>query len=220
METYNKLTEDFPQEALSKDSSRGFDLTSIKAQYIKERLNEVFGIWGWEVVGKHEATTSSILYFGKLIVRVMSTDKDKSALIRVVESVGYSMVKKNLGDSYKSAQTDFLSKAASFIGIGNEVFKGNVTPTGQNTAPQAQKRAPKPDYDTTDPGAYIIKIAVDKKGSEKLQGKMLRDADINLMKKCCDFWTSKDIKGALKTDIDKMNEYIRYISSQRELDLK
>lgn len=42
----------FPPEALSADTSRGFELTSIKAAYIIERLNEVFGPCGigWRYV--------------------------------------------------------------------------------------------------------------------------------------------------------------------------
>jgi len=42
----------FPAEALSKDTSRGFELTSIKAAFVIERLNEVFGPCGigWRYV--------------------------------------------------------------------------------------------------------------------------------------------------------------------------
>ena len=42
----------FPPEALSADTSRGFELTSIKAAYVIERLNEVFGPCGigWRYV--------------------------------------------------------------------------------------------------------------------------------------------------------------------------
>jgi hypothetical protein len=42
----------FPAEALSADTSRGFELTSIKAAYVLERLNEVFGLCGtgWRYV--------------------------------------------------------------------------------------------------------------------------------------------------------------------------
>jgi hypothetical protein len=36
----------FPPEALSADTSRGFELTSIKAAFVVERLNEVFGSYG------------------------------------------------------------------------------------------------------------------------------------------------------------------------------
>ena len=42
----------FPSEALSSDTSRGFELTSIKAAFVIERLNEVFGPCGigWRYV--------------------------------------------------------------------------------------------------------------------------------------------------------------------------
>ncbi len=40
------LRASFPAEALSADTSRGFELTSIKAAYIIERLNDVFGTYG------------------------------------------------------------------------------------------------------------------------------------------------------------------------------
>jgi len=36
----------FPAGALSADTSRGFELTSIKAAFVIERLNEVFGPCG------------------------------------------------------------------------------------------------------------------------------------------------------------------------------
>ena len=43
----------FPLEALSSDFSRGFELTSIKAAYVIERLNKVLGPCGvgWRCVG-------------------------------------------------------------------------------------------------------------------------------------------------------------------------
>jgi hypothetical protein len=46
------LPASFPAEALSADTSRGFELTSIKAAYVVERLNEVFGLCGsgWRCV--------------------------------------------------------------------------------------------------------------------------------------------------------------------------
>jgi hypothetical protein len=42
----------FPEEALKPDTSRGFELTSIKAAYVIERLNDVFGPCGigWRYV--------------------------------------------------------------------------------------------------------------------------------------------------------------------------
>ena len=116
-EMYEEFKKPFPKEALTEDTSRGFPLTSIKAQYIIERLNDVCGIDNWTFEGKHEVHKEGIVFFGTL--RIIGKDQ---GLERSAE--GFSLIKKNLGDSYKSARTDALSKAASMVGIGNSVFKG------------------------------------------------------------------------------------------------
>lgn len=120
-DVYKALKEDFPAEALSVDSSRGFDLTSLKAQYIVERLNEVCGIDGWVHRCTYAEVPGGILCHGTLIL-----DNGVRGIAR--EASGFSAVKKNAGDAYKGAQTDSLSKCASKFGLGNEIFKGNVAP--------------------------------------------------------------------------------------------
>ncbi len=116
---YKKLKADFPKEAYQKDSSRGFDLTSIKAQYVVERLNDVLGINGWKIEGEFKDVDTGVLLVGTLSFKI--GDEWHSKL-----GVGYADKKKNMGDTYKGAMTDLISKAASHIGVGNEVFKGNV----------------------------------------------------------------------------------------------
>lgn len=127
-DVYGKLLEEFTGDALSTDNSRGFDLTSIKAQYIVERLNTVFGVDGWDA--RYD---------------VVTLDIDKGAIIKCLLTAaapghrpiarmafGGCGVKKNLGDLVKSAMTDALGKAASHLGIGNEVFKGKVKPPSKS----------------------------------------------------------------------------------------
>lgn len=125
-EIYNKLSASFPMEAYQVDSSRGFDLSSIKAQYIVERLNEVLGISGWDLQGNFEKIKDDIIFHGKLIIR-FKNDKDEVIILEHC-GIGYCGSKKNLGDQYKSAKTDCLSKTASLFGIGNECFKGLIDP--------------------------------------------------------------------------------------------
>ncbi|HLD91221.1 MAG TPA: hypothetical protein VI911_09440 [Patescibacteria group bacterium] len=120
-EIYEKLSSPFPSEAFQVDSSRGFDLSSLKAQYIVERLNEVLGIGGWDLVGAYERIKDDIIFQGKLFIRI--DDKTYEH-----DGVGHCGPKKNVGDQYKSAKTDCLSKTASWFGVGNECFKGLVDP--------------------------------------------------------------------------------------------
>ncbi|HUW12782.1 MAG TPA: hypothetical protein VM537_23850 [Anaerolineae bacterium] len=70
-EMRTQLKASFPASAVSKDTSRGFELTSIKAAYIVERLNDVFGLCGlgWRYVhspfvdvGKEVTTEVAIQY--------------------------------------------------------------------------------------------------------------------------------------------------------------
>jgi len=137
---YKKLTADFQPEAMSKDMSRGFELTSIKAQYVVERLNEVFGVEGWKA---------------DYVVQLL--DKEQGCVVKCVlianindgekviqrSAFGGSEIKKNIGDTIKSAMTDALSKTASHIGIGNEVFKGKVKVGGTTSSAVSQKRTPR-----------------------------------------------------------------------------
>jgi len=117
-EIYDRLKAEFPKEALSKDTSRGFELTSVKAQYIIERLNEVLGIGGWQLKGEFTDHPNGVLYFGNLHIMLPND------VCHTVEAIGFCGKKKNIGDMYKSARTDALSKAASQVGVANSVFKG------------------------------------------------------------------------------------------------
>lgn len=127
-EVYKELSKEFPSEAYTKDSSRGFDLTSLKAQYVVERLNEVLGVMNWTFGGQFKEVAGGVLYEGVLIVNIDGRENRQTA-------PGFAAAKKNLGDTYKSAQTDSLCKCASKYGVGNSVFKGLVAPPGSSSKP-------------------------------------------------------------------------------------
>ena len=122
MDLFNKLRAPFSKDAYSADTSRGFALTSLKAQYVLERLNEVLGFMNWSHGGEYEVhEDGSVLFKGALVVNLDGrTNK--------FFGVGFSAKKKNVGDAYKSAKTDSLSKCASQVGVGNDAFKGLVDP--------------------------------------------------------------------------------------------
>jgi hypothetical protein len=133
-ELYAMLTAPFPLHILKIDSSRGFDLTSIPAQYVIDRLNVVFGLFGWSMTGEYkDLGPDGVLYFGNLKV---VADIGGTRFEKVTSSVGYSTDKKNDADAYKSAKTSCLSKCASEIGIGDAVFKGEVNASEVKKATQ------------------------------------------------------------------------------------
>ncbi|HSN76259.1 MAG TPA: hypothetical protein VL334_14380 [Anaerolineae bacterium] len=154
----NALRASFPAEALSADISRGFELTSIKAAFVVERLNEVFGPCGcgWRYVHapfemlEGEVLTEVALQFrvseGGCDPVVWDTQArnwafavDSGAWSWPVYSPGGRRPGKGaapLTDARKGAVTDGLTKAASMIGVGHEVFKGLVrVAQGYQSAP-------------------------------------------------------------------------------------
>ena len=149
-ERIEALRAPFPAEALKPDTSRGFELTSIKAAYVIERLNDVFGPCGIGWRYSHSPFEDVPTDDGRLEVVT-----EVAFQYRVTEEAGCGRViwdnswqygsddgwsepilacgGKGLGrggapytDARKSAVTDGLTKAASMIGVGHQVFKGLV----------------------------------------------------------------------------------------------
>jgi len=108
------LKKPLPKEAVSKHPTKTY-LSSIKAIYVVERLNEVFGIGNWQLDSTHINTT------GKMIV-VQSTFSAPDYNIRLQSYGGNDNT--DLGDAYKGATTDALTKIGSMLEIGMNVFKG------------------------------------------------------------------------------------------------
>jgi hypothetical protein len=155
----------FPAEALKPDKSRGFELTSIKAAYVIERLNEVFGPCGtgWRYAhspfedvpsddGRLEVVTEVALQY--------RPPDEGSGCGRVTWNNGWQYGSddgwsepifacggKSLGrggapytDARKSAVTDGLTKAASMIGVGHQVFKGLARTNGRSSGGNGRGR--------------------------------------------------------------------------------
>lgn len=141
-----QLKKPFPKSAHSTDSSRGkkTPLTSIRAQWVVERLNDVFGIFGWSFHPEYETVGDFVLCHGVLVVS--EYDGNEVVNQRKVEQTGgcdkflrpYNKEPylKNAADVYKSAATDSLGKCASWLCIGNDVFKGNVDPLSFELKPE------------------------------------------------------------------------------------
>lgn len=125
-----RLCTPLPKEAVTPHPTKKF-LSSIKSIYVTERLNEVFGVGTWRV-------------------KTEVVDKDTKMIVCKVTltipeyGIEYECFGGNdnadLGDAYKGATTDALTKIASWMGIGGEVFRGEA---GKTTAKmQPQQRAP------------------------------------------------------------------------------
>lgn len=137
-EMIEALQEDFPPEAYSSIPGKEY-LTTLKAYYVTERLNQVFGVGRWVVIHKiQERSDSFVLVKGRIKLL------DYPDLQFSVSYGGHNTTGKNTdaADGFKSAVTDLTSKQASFLGIGHDMFKGNIkAPNGnKNRKPDNQDR--------------------------------------------------------------------------------
>lgn len=110
----SKLKEKFPAKAYKQvNFGRGF--TSIDAYYVIERLNDVFGLDGWIVeVDEWVVSGNSVACIGRLTA---------GKIVRQAVGDG-TIIKGNQAEAYKKAFTNLISKAASYIEIGLDVYQG------------------------------------------------------------------------------------------------
>lgn len=106
-----------PSEAISQHPTKAF-LSTIKAIYVTERLNDVFGVGLWQI------KTDFVEKVDKMVVV-------KTILTIPEYGVYYEAFGGNdnvdTGDAYKGATTDAITKIGSYLGIAIDVFKGNQT---------------------------------------------------------------------------------------------
>ena len=124
---FAQLSAPLPLEAIETDSSRGFALTGIKGAYVIERLNQVLGLcgtgWCFSICSM-EITDKFVLADIELQYRI---DGEWS---KPIPSSGEQMiVRGRVGDAKKGAVTDAIKKAAGMLGVGNEAYKGLLTPS-------------------------------------------------------------------------------------------
>jgi len=128
-----KLREPFPAEAISQHPTKSF-LSTIKAVYILERLNDVFGIGGWKMVTNIINDTPEYVTVSGYIYLYPPYD-----FATTTQYGGHTKTGKNTepADGYKSAVTDCQSKCASYLEIGIDVFKGKAGKPKQKPKPPA-----------------------------------------------------------------------------------
>jgi hypothetical protein len=179
-EWMDALMADFPPEAHKPDTSRGFGLTSTKAMFVIERLNQTFGLLGHGWRFAHSKTDEWTTKSGQnveLVVEVaiqyrLTDDLNALGYARPVfwnKMIGqwdyntdqpsiwsepiYAYGGKSLGgpgsvpatDAHKSAVTDGLTKAASFLGVAHKVFKGLMGDGGGQGGQRQPSGPPRPE---------------------------------------------------------------------------
>ena len=130
-ELLQQLRAPLPAEAVSPNLDKP-GLSVIKVIYVVERLNAVFGLNGWSV-------QNEVVESGRMVVVKAALTVPKYR-IRIEQYGGND--NPDRGDAYKGACTDALSKCASYLGIGMDVYKGLHDPPRNGSRPQANGTQP------------------------------------------------------------------------------
>lgn len=146
-----KLERPLPAEALkahpTKKDSSGTPMTTIKAIFVIDRLNEVFGVGVWNL------KTTYISH--DKIVRMTQAQKERTEYISAVHTElsvpAYDIhleciagsTNDDLGDALKGGTTDGITKIASYLGIGAHIWRG-TTPSRPTPAKPTPVKAETP----------------------------------------------------------------------------
>lgn len=140
-EMIEALKAPFPAEAITPNPKKTF-LSSIKAYYIIERMNEVFGVGTWqlrdEIIGTEKVNGVNKEGNPTITYEVLAkATLDIPEYNIHLEQAGGSD-DKVWGDAAKGAVTDALNKCASYLYVGYDVFMGKVD-TQQPAQPQPKR---------------------------------------------------------------------------------
>jgi hypothetical protein len=123
-----KIAEPLPPEAIAAHP-RMAGLSTIKGIFVTERLNQVFGVGAWVVktdLSSPITTVHTTTNAGRERIEYTAVAK---TIFTVPEYAIYyeciaSSTNSDPGDAAKGATTDAITKIASWIGIGIDVYKG------------------------------------------------------------------------------------------------
>jgi hypothetical protein len=129
------LNRPLPQAAL-KPMPHKQGMTAISPIYVTDRMNEAFGIGGWQ--------------FEPEVIN----DADKMVIVRgvlTIPSINARIVQfggndnRDRGDAYKGAATDALTKCCSYLGVGAHVWRNDEPRETEAAAKPQPKSKSKPD---------------------------------------------------------------------------
>ena len=150
-----KIAEPLPPEAIAAHPTKD-NLSTIKGIFVTERLNQVFGVGAWVVKTDLLSPITSATRttkFGK--ERTEYTAVLKTVFTIPEYDIYYECIASSMnddpGDAAKGATTDAITKIASWIGIGIDVYKGKhgaaPKPVNANLLDLSDKLGLVPDYD-------------------------------------------------------------------------
>lgn len=139
----DQLRAPLPKDAVTKHPTKTY-LSSIKGIYVTERLNDVFGVGAWSQKSTvQEVRGGMVVVHSKLLIPEYGVELESFG---GNDNGGENGKNFDLGDAYKGACTDALSKMCSFLEIAIDVFKGNGNnPPAEPKKPETQQKDKAPE---------------------------------------------------------------------------
>lgn len=148
-----KLRAPLPVEAVKQHPTKSY-MSSVNSMYVIERLNDVFGENAWDAeYTVVEATQNTAMVVVQCHLRCwFSAERAGTSRADIVRQTFGGNDNKDRGDAYKGACTDALTKAASQIGIAQDVYKGAYDKelVDEEKSGKRKPREKKPDYEVVD----------------------------------------------------------------------
>ena len=196
-----------PADAIKPHPTKTF-LSTIKPIYVTDRLNEVFGIGGWQLRTENILVNDNGTVVNKVVLTVPEYDIYYECF-GGNDNGGQSSKGFDLGDAFKGATTDALTKICSYLGIGIDVFRGKQFAKASIPAPlPAKLPAPLPNNQAT--SASEEKEDRASKAIKKLKSLDKLNNVATLIKSQKDFRATpeggKFVSGASVEDIVKIND--------------
>ena len=198
-----------PSEAIKPHPTKTF-LSTIKPIYVTDRLNEVFGIGKWQLRTENILVNDN----GTVVNKVIFSVPDHDIYYECFggnDNGGQTSKGFDLGDAFKGATTDGLTKICSYLGIGIDVFRGKQSSKAYSSpAPIANTSIPK----SPDERVEKAKIALDKVITDT-KDLVLKQKDFKATPEGANFQSSASVSDLVKAnDIDSVMAFYFFVTKK------
>ncbi len=198
-----------PSEAIKPHPTKTF-LSTIKPIYVTDRLNEVFGIGKWQLRTENILVNDN----GTVVNKVIFSVPDHDIYYECFggnDNGGQTSKGFDLGDAFKGATTDGLTKICSYLGIGIDVFRGKQSSKAYSSpAPIANTSIPK----SPDERVEKAKIALDKVITDTKE-LVLKQKDFKATPEGANFQSSASVSDLVKSnDIDSVMAFYKFVTKK------
>tara|TARA_R110000824_G_scaffold205274_6_gene390087 strand:+ start:10207 stop:10884 length:678 start_codon:yes stop_codon:yes gene_type:complete len=200
-ELFHRFSAKLPSSAYKELRLGGRTMTVIDAYHILQRLTQVLGMqgWGWGIhVDEYEERDGFIAAMGHL----WYMHKGQKCIIQAVGDA--RIFKGNFAEGRKKAQTNLMSKASSFMGVGLSVYQGRGIDDPYIDAEHGKEDRPPPQLEA---GAWME--------AETIKGRPLIDLGVKEREEMIE-WKNRVVTHSLNDERFRLWHYITQMQNEQD----